>query len=849
MSFELVGIKLTAEGYPQYMREVGAADKATMGFGSSSAGVFKQMPGLADIATGALHRIGAVATDVFLKAGRAAVGFFTDSIGAAGDFESGMNKFAAVAGGALEESGLKLKDFRDQFIQIGKELPVSTAEVQDAAIEMVKGGIEPATIAAGGLKQVIQFAAAADLDLAQASTIAAKALGGWVSQTATAQEKADFLAHSTDLLAKAANASTVNVDDLALGLYNVQGTAKLAGVSFDETVTALAELAPSFSSSADAGTSFKTFLARLQPTTSAATGAMKDLGLWVDGTGSAFYDAQGQFVGMEKASQLLYEATKNLTPAQRELALQTIFGQDAIRTAAVFAEKGADGYDAMTESLLKQNSVADMAKQKQAGFNTALDNFKGSVEALQITIGSYLLPVLTQLFNDYLAPGINTITAFAESIFAADDPILALTTAIDSVLPGFQGFADFLGVAIPQAVDFLMEHLDAVEGALVAVGAVIAGAAVAGAIASLANPITAIVVAIGILGAAWAEDWGGIRTTLTDFWETTGEPIFEQVSAWLSKEIPKAIKVASDFWIGTLQPALSEVWAFISTKVIPIINTLVTVYFKAVEIELKILAAFWTGTLLPAIKDVWGFLDKYVVPIFQAVARVEIAALKLAIRELTDIWNDVLLPAITTVYNFFKDNIIPIFSDTDDGGSDLARSIRDTLGPAFTWLTDNVLKPVNEWFGKIGDAISGAIDWLNRLADTINSLPSLPDPFVGHSPPPIATWMSSIAVAAEHAASAIGAATAAVQNAPSSAPSWLSGGGLGGGISRGGGDMFGGGGVSRGIASAGTLMARGAGTMNATYNQQRTTNLTYHTTHAPPVNHSMAVASALAGGS
>lgn len=847
---EKAGVSLVAENASQFFGDMNKAGDAVNAFSRDTTTASGKVSSASEIMTGALRHIGTIAIDAFMQAGRAAIGFVSDSISAAGDFESGMNKFAAVAGGALEESGLQLKDFRDQFIQIGKELPVSTAEVQEAAIEMVKGGIEPATIAAGGLEQVIQFAAAADLDLAQASTIAAKALGGWTDMTASADEKAAFLTHSTDLLARAANASTVDVDDLALGLYNVQGTAKLAGVSFDETVTTLAQLAPNFASSADAGTSFKAFLGRLNPTTKPAIAAMQALNLATKDGKSVFYDAQGNFVGMAKASQLLQDATKDLTEEQRIQMLQTIFGQDAIRVAAVLSQQGADGYDAMTASLEKQNSVADMAKQKQAGFNTAMDNFKGSVEALQITIGSYLLPVLTTLFNDYLAPGINTITAFAESIFAADDPILALTTAIDSVLPGFQQFADFMAVAIPTAINFLMEHLTAIEGALVALGVVIAGAAVAGAIASLMNPITLVIGGIALLGAAWAEDWGGIRTTLTEFWETTGKPIFDEVVTWLEDNIPKAIDTLSDFWENTLLPALTMVWEFINTNVIPILKTLVDVYFKAVETELRLLAGFWTNTLLPAITDVWSFLDKYIIPIMKAVANVEIAALKLALRELTDIWNTVLLPAITTVYNFFKDNVIPIFSDTGDEGSELSKSIRETLGPAFTWLGDNILKPAVGWFKDIGTAIDGVVGWLNTLAEKINSLPSLPDPFVGHSPPPIANWMGDIADAAQFVSGALGEVTAAIADLPKSLPKWA--GDIGSGIGLGSGnasDLFNSSSMVRAISSAGMLMARGAAASTSTYNQQRTANITYHTTHAPSVSQSWALANALSGGS
>ena len=45
-----------------------------------------------------------------------------------------------------------LDKFKNLFIGLGRDLPVSTAEVQQAAINLVKGGIDPATVAAGGLR-------------------------------------------------------------------------------------------------------------------------------------------------------------------------------------------------------------------------------------------------------------------------------------------------------------------------------------------------------------------------------------------------------------------------------------------------------------------------------------------------------------------------------------------------------------------------------------------------------------------------------------------------------------------------------------------------------------------------
>lgn len=651
---EQVGLELLAKNAGQYIADIARSERATQQFTSGLAKT-KDFDAFEQIAIGAFRRIGEAAVDLAARAGQQVIGFVQDSVRVAGTFESGMNEFAAVAGGALDESGVSLEQFRDQFITIGKELPVSTSEVQQAAIELVKGGIDPATIAAGGLRQSIQFAAAAGLNLEQAATIAAKAVGGWASPFASAQEKADFLTHSTDLLARAANASTVNVDDLALGLYNVQGTAKLAGVSFDETVTALAQLAPSFSSSADAGTSFKTFLARLQPATKPATEAMESLGLWTDATGSAFYNAKGEFVGMEQASQLLREATKGLTEAQREQALQAVFGQDAIRAAAVFAEQGAAGYDMMTESLAKQNGVAELAAQKQQGFDSALKNAQGSIEALQITIGTYLLPVLTELLNTYIAPAINAVTDFAKSLFQASDPVTALSGTLDSFLPGLGEVVRWLGTSIPQATTFLT--------------------------------------------TLWQNTLAPAIAELADFFQVDLLPILRDVWAIAFPALQEALRVVAATWTNVLQPALAVVWKYLREDIMPALKEVTGWLATVLPPVIRTVADILTNYLLPGFRSVIVFLDQYVLPVFRALATLLDLTLGTAVRGMALLWENILEPAIRGVATAVSTSIGPAFNW-------LKTTILDPVGGAI----ENLSRRFNDLFGWIGQVGSGLMN-------------------------------------------------------------------------------------------------------------------------------------------
>ena len=112
--------------------------------------------------------------------------FLTDSVDVAGDFEAGMLNFQAVAGKGVDTAGWK--SFMTCLSALGRELPVSTSEVQQAAIEMVSGGIDPAIVAGGGLRQTLQFAAASGMSLADAAQTSAKFLAGWTSSAATTEE-------------------------------------------------------------------------------------------------------------------------------------------------------------------------------------------------------------------------------------------------------------------------------------------------------------------------------------------------------------------------------------------------------------------------------------------------------------------------------------------------------------------------------------------------------------------------------------------------------------------------------------------------------------------------------------
>jgi TP901 family phage tail tape measure protein len=472
---------------------------------------------LGNAITGATRRAGELVTDGLLEIGEAVVEIGAASIQAAGDYESGMLRFSAVSG----TTGDELEDFSQLFLQLGADTQFSAAQAQEAAINLAKGGRTASQVAAE-LADTLTLAAAGELDLATAAEITAKQLGVWGDTGVTAAQVADRLA-------QASNASTVDVDELALGLAQAGGVAKVAGLSFDETVQIMALLAPGFASASDAGTSLKTMLTRLVPKTADATQAFKQLNLLTAEGTSKFYDATGAFVGMDQAAALLHDSMKDLSEAEKTAALQAMFGQDAFRAAALIAERGAEGFAAMGQQMDAAGTAAEQAAKRQQGFNFAMESLRGSMETLQIIAGTKLLPVLTQLIQSVLIPGVNALTLWVQGWGDTATTLTAVSDFIQgTVIPVLGGLsAATLLYALTQ-LPVLIASLGAASGAFIAQTAAMMGSL---------GPYALVAVMIGGVVKAYQDLNDKIETATKElldskpFWQASTEVLESHAAA------------------------------------------------------------------------------------------------------------------------------------------------------------------------------------------------------------------------------------------------------------------------------------------------------------------------------
>jgi TP901 family phage tail tape measure protein len=592
---------------------------------------------LEQIAIGALRQIGVAAVNLAGAGIAALADQLRSSINVAANFESALYAFQAVAGNALERAGVSFDDVKAKALELGSSTQFSAQQALEAMTELAKGGVAVELVMGEATDATLALAAAARLQLANAAEIVAKQLGVWGATGVTAAEVAD-------LLASAANASTVNVEELALGLANVGGSARVAGLTFAETVQTMALIAPSFSSAADAGTSLKTFLQRLIPTTKDATQMMVELGLATEDGKSKFFDAEGSFIGMEAAARLLHEATKDLSEEQKFLAFNTIFGSDAIRAAAAIAEAGAAGYIAMGQAMLETGGAAAAAATMQQGYKFAVEQFNAAVETLQITLGSAFLPYLTQLVTA-AASGINTFTSWASSILSSSDPLAALAGQL-----GFVGVAtEGLQQTITSAAAFIWSSWGALSEVL--------GPSTATAWAAIQSVIqtalSAVQQLVQFVTSFVLQIWNNHSAEILSFARNTWDGIMSVITA-----AAQFIQVA----ITALVAAVKVVWSNFGTEIV----TIAKFAWNAVKIA--------TETVLSVLRNLFSAAT--------SALRGDWSGAWAAIKNIAEaVWNGIrasasnLMQSLSELFNSLYPRLESAFRSTITGASQLGAAL------------------------------------------------------------------------------------------------------------------------------------------------------------------------------
>jgi TP901 family phage tail tape measure protein len=339
----------------------------------------------------------------FIAAAASVIGFAASLVQFA-KFQSTLNVFRVTASATADQ----MKAVREQAEALGRDITLPGVGAQDAAesmTELSKAGLSVQDSLAGA-RGVLQLATAAAIDNAQATELAASALNAFGLS-------GDQAVHVADVLTNAANDAQGSIVDIGIALQQSAAVGRQAGLSLEQTVSALTLLARSGLRGSDAGTSLRTALIRLINPTSKASKEIEKLGLHVrTATGAINLDVFDEFA----------RKTRNLTAAQRDQSLAIIFGQDAIRAAAILAREGSSALDAETNSINKSGSAAKLAGARMTGLSGDVENLKNQMAATGLIVGDLAAKVAGPLVRGFtnffisMQQIASTIDAIAEGV-------------------------------------------------------------------------------------------------------------------------------------------------------------------------------------------------------------------------------------------------------------------------------------------------------------------------------------------------------------------------------------------------------------------------------------------------
>lgn len=328
----------------------------------------------------------------------------------------------------------------------------------------------------------------------------------------------DDVADVTQKLFKATNVTAAEFPDLINSFKMVGPIAKENGVTFEQMVEQFGRLADVGIRGTMVGRAFRQLFIQLAKPSAKAKEALDDLWESTQQFGGKSFDEMifpgGNFVGIDKYVDLMAEAMKDLTVAERNhiIAQTTTANELPVVTALIARQvdklKGlGDGWDASKYAVKDAadyfNQSWDKLSGSWKGLTSAIEN---GVEIIRIQLGGRLAAVARPVLEEFRKM-LDRISDWMNDPANAGliDFFLKLSVAVGALALGAGVLASFAGglIAASAAASLLYRSFSPLFGVLAAWGGVIVGIATA-----VVRNLDYIVEAVGKVGDNLTEAFG-----------------------------------------------------------------------------------------------------------------------------------------------------------------------------------------------------------------------------------------------------------------------------------------------------------------------------------------------------
>jgi TP901 family phage tail tape measure protein len=610
--FKLFG-RIVLEGAEKVTSGLDAIDNKVK---QSESGLNKFAGGMENVGKGISKAGAGVSAFISLPA----AGALAFAANAATTFEHAVDQVGAVA----QATGEQMQGLSDKALKIGKDTAFGATEAAGAMEVLAANGVSVDDIINGAADAAVALAAAGGTTLAKAADTASTAMAVWGL-------KAEDMLDVVNRTAGAANVSRFGVEDMSAAIAQGGGAAATAGVEYADFATSIAATAQNFSSGSDAGTSFKTFLNGLSPSTKEQKKLMRELGLVTADGSNQFYDAAGNLKSMAEVSDLLHNATAGLTEQQKLNALQTLFGNDAMRTAAGLSNITGAQFEEMSNKM-RDTDAQEVAAQRMGNLKGGMEQLGGAVETLSIQFGQIMAPVLSKIVTGVTGV-IGKISDLPQPIQTAIVVALAFLAGLGPLLLIFGQIATAIGALIPIAVA--------------------AAPALAGFWAALMGPIGIVIALLAAFGLAYATNFLGFRDLVNSVIGAI-KPVFDDLIGTV-KAVIAAFQGLESFGaiFGDIGAKIDELIAMVSgdletikAEFLETFNVIAPVVEGAISTVVSVIGAA-LGVIIGYIQDhkaqfeqIFGGIWQSLTGLFEVGWAIFVGAIRIALAALRGDWGD-----------------------------------------------------------------------------------------------------------------------------------------------------------------------------------------------------------------
>ena len=353
---------------------------------------------------------------------------YKECLSISSEFEAKMSEVEALSGAegdALAALGAKAK-------QMGADTAFTATQSAEAFSYMALAGWKTEQMIEG-IEPILNLAAAAQMDLGQASDIVTDYLTAFGK---TAKEAGQF----ADIMAYAMANSNTNVQQLGEAYKSVAATATSMGYSIEETTAIIMNMANAGVKGGEAGTALNAIMTRLATDTKGCASALEEYGVHV-------YDSQGNMNSLSSILTGMSKVWGELTQEQQANMAKTIAGVSHYSQLQIImnacSESAAEGGQSFSDYAAALQNCSGSAGKMAA---TMLDNLNGQMtlldsatDAVKTTIGEAFAPELTKL-TEIATKVMSGVNDFLVKHPALTKAIIAITAEVGAFVGVYMAY-------------------------------------------------------------------------------------------------------------------------------------------------------------------------------------------------------------------------------------------------------------------------------------------------------------------------------------------------------------------------------------------------------------------------